>query len=362
MYSDDKKQPEVAVADVKAPEVGKFKLVEKYKIWYSIPAAIALIGIIFMIVFAAIGQGALNLGIDFTGGTKLEIQIGVDFQDKKDEVTEYVLNDLESIGVTDHDAVQYTKTNDGTLTGISITFRQPESMELDQLTPHFTNTSADDEGGNAFYAGLLEVMGDGYDEADLQISPQSISAKASETLLMTTILSLIVAVFGILIYISIRFEMLSGFIAVLALVHDSIIICCVMAIFRIPVNASFIAALITIIGYSINATIVIFDRIRENCKRLSLKQFTPREIANLSIRETMTRSINTTVTTLFTIVVLACFPIPDLQNFAIPIIVGLVAGTFSSVFLAGTSWALIRERRDQRKAKAKSSYQLAQSK
>ena len=359
MYSNDQKN-EVTTPDVNNPGIGKLKLVEKYKIWYSISAAIALIGIVFMIIFGAMGQGALNFGIDFTGGTKLEIFVGNEFSEKKAEITEYVLDDLAALGATDHDAVQYTK-RDGIETGISVTFRLPEGVEMDEITPHFTNTSDTDEGGNAFYAGLVQIMeGTEFDSTDLKISPQSISAKASGNLLMTTVLSLIVAVFAILIYITIRFEMLSGFIAVLALVHDSIIICCVMAIFRIPVNSPFIAALITIIGYSINATIVIFDRMRENCKKLSLKQFTPTEIANLSIRETMTRSINTTITTLFTIVVLACFPIPDLQYFAIPIIVGLIAGTFSSVSLAGTSWALIRERREKRKAK--SAYQLAQSK
>lgn len=355
---------ETKAADFKAPEVGKFKLVEKYKLWYTISAAIALIGIIFMIIFACLGDGALNLGIDFTGGTKLEISVGNDFASRKQEVTEYVLSDLEKLGITDHDAVQYTQTN--TIeTGISVTFRIPEGKDIDNLTGHFTNrTTTDGDGDNSFFTGLLEVIrADGldYDESELEVSPQSISAKASDALLQTTILSLIVAVFGILVYISLRFELLSGLVAVLCLVHDTVIVCAVMAIFRIPANAPFIAAIITIIGYSINATIVIFDRIRENCKRLSLKQFTAKDIANLSIRETMTRSINTTITTLFTIVVLACFPIPDLQNFAIPIIVGLLAGTFSSVFLAGTTWALIKDHRDKKK-KAQSQYLLAKSK
>lgn len=338
------------------PEVKNFKLVEKYKIWYSISAAVLAVGIIFAVIFACLGQGVFNLGIDFTGGTNLSITIRSEFNEagNKEKVTEYLEEQLAELGVTNHDAIQYTGS--GLSAGLSVTFGTIEGKELADITDFFTNSET--EGG--FYQGLVALLGENYDTDNLQISPQSISAKASSNLLQTTILSLVIAVFLILVYITIRFEMLSGFVAVLALVHDALIVCAFMAILRIPINAPFIAALITIIGYSINATIVIFDRIRENCKKLSLKQFSAHDIANLSIKETMTRSINTTITTLFTIVVLACFPIPDMRNFAIPIIIGLLAGTFSSVFLAGTSWALIRDYRD--KKKARSEYQLAKNK
>ena len=342
--------------EVKNPEVKNFKIVEKYKIWYTISAAIFAVGIIFAIVFGCIGQGVFNLGIDFTGGTNLSVTIGNEFNDEnvKKQVVDYVEEQLGELGVQGHDPIQYTGS--GLSAGLSVTFGTLADKELSEVTEFFTDTESE----TGFYQGLVAILGTDYDTTNLQISPQSISAKASSNLLQTTILSLVIAVFLILVYITIRFEMLSGFIAVLALVHDTLIVCAFMAILRIPVNAPFIAALITIIGYSINATIVIFDRIRENCKKLSLKQFSAHDIANLSIRETMTRSINTTITTLFTIVVLACFPIPDMQYFAIPIIIGLLAGTFSSVFLAGTSWALIRDYRD--KKKARSDYQLANNK
>ena len=111
----------------------------------------------------------------------------------------------------------------------------------------------------------------------------------------------------------------------------------IYVVLQIPMNMNFIAAALTILGYSINATIVVFDRVREN--RKLLRKVTFDDLVNTSIWQTLTRSINTTVTTLLTIVMVMIFGVTSIRNFAIPISVGIVAGLYSSVFLSGPIWA-----------------------
>ena len=118
-----------------------------------------------------------------------------------------------------------------------------------------------------------------------------------------------------------------------------------MAIFHIEISSTFIAALITILGYSINNTIIVFDRIRENSKSLYYKNSTATFIANQSIRETLMRSINTSITTLITIAMVAIIGVPSIRVFALPIIAGLLAGTFSSIFISPSIWAMWKDRK-----------------
>lgn len=172
------------------------------------------------------------------------------------------------------------------------------------------------------------------------------SSTVSTEILKSAILAISVALLCMLIYIIIRFELLSGIAAVLSLVHDLLIMFCGMVIFHIEVNANFIAGIITILGYSINNTIIIFDRVRENMKllggkRLNGKLVKPAYIANLSVQETIMRSINTTLTTLVTISMVAIIGVPSIRVFALPIIFGLLAGTYSSIFIAPTIWAML---------------------
>ena len=172
------------------------------------------------------------------------------------------------------------------------------------------------------------------------------SSTVSSEILKSALLAVSVALLLMLVYIIIRFELLSGIAAVLALLHDIIMMVCFMAIFHIEINSTFIAALITILGYSINNTIIIFDRARENIKfyankRINGKLVKPAYIANKSVQETIWRSINTTLTTLIMIAMVAIIGVTDIRIFALPIIFGLLAGTYSSVFLAPTIWALL---------------------
>ena len=172
------------------------------------------------------------------------------------------------------------------------------------------------------------------------------SSTVSSEILKSALLAVSVALLLMLVYIIIRFELLSGIAAVLALLHDILIMVCFMGIFHIEINSTFIAALITILGYSINNTIIIFDRVRENIKfyankRLNGKLVKPAYIANKSVQETIWRSINTTLTTLIMIAMVAIIGVTDIRIFALPIIFGLLAGIYSSVFMAPTIWAML---------------------
>lgn len=181
------------------------------------------------------------------------------------------------------------------------------------------------------------------------ISEDKVSATVGSELLGSSLQALLIAAVLMLIYISFRFELLSGLSAVLALVHDVLVMLSMYAIFRLPVNTSFIAAMLTIIGYSINATIVIFDRVRENTKYLKKETFS--NIVNTSIWQSMGRSVNTSVTTLITIVMVYILGVTSVREFALPIIIGIVCGTYSSIFLAGSFWCLLRGKKADVKAK-----------
>ena len=180
---------------------------------------------------------------------------------------------------------------------------------------------------------------------------QRIGATASSELLINCLLAILVAVLLILLYIALRFELSFGLSAIVALVHDVLIMCALMAIFRVQINSSFVAALITILGYSINNTIVVFDRIRENKKLETYQGATNAQITNISIKDTLSRTIFTTITTLIAIVMLAILGVSSIKEFAIPIIFGLVAGTYSSIFIAGTLWSVINDNTVLRKSK-----------
>ena len=148
---------------------------------------------------------------------------------------------------------------------------------------------------------------------------------------------MISAAVAMLIYISIRFkDVRAGGSAILALIHDVLVVLAAYAIFRIPVNNAFIAVLLTILGYSVNSTIVIFDRIREN--KGAFKRNQTAERINKSISQTLARSINTSLTTLFTIGAIYFLGVPSIQEFALPMMVGIIAGAYSSICISGSIW------------------------
>ena len=161
----------------------------------------------------------------------------------------------------------------------------------------------------------------------------------------------LLAIVLILLYITFRFEFRSGLAAVITLCHDICVMMALFAIFQLPVNMNFIAAALTILGYSINATIVVFDRVRENSKSISdIKIFG--DVTDRSIRQTLSRSINTSITTLIPILLILILGVPSIQNFAIALVIGILSGTYSSVFISGPLWVNLKKIGKKSAAKA----------
>ena len=280
-----------------------FKIVEKSKIWFSISLAIILIGVVLMCT------RGLNFGIDFKGGTKLVVELGDNFD--KVEV-DNIVKEYAS------DAV--TKTVEGT------------QYELDE-----TKT-----------AELFDALKEKYtlDDSAL-VSETQIGPSVGKELSRNAIIAVLVACVAMLVYIAIRFEFTFGVAAIGALIHDVLITLSVYAIFDIPVNSSFIAAMLTIVGYSINDTIVVFDRIREN--NHSMRRSNPAEIANKSINKTLARSINTSLTTLIIIGAVNVF-VPTVREFSFPLLIGIAAGAYSSIFIASPIWVILKNKMNKKKS------------
>ena len=185
------------------------------------------------------------------------------------------------------------------------------------------------------------------------VSIDHVSAIAGRDLLSNAIKALLIAFVCMLIYIAIRFSPLSGAAALFALLHDILIMCAFMVFFRkwFQVNSPFIAAILTIVGYSINNTIIIFDRIRETRAKPGYTQVDMMDVVEVSIGSTLSRTINTTLTTLFTLVCLYIFGVSSIKEFAFPLLVGMLAGTYSSVLLSGQIWAMWDKKLAANKAK-----------
>lgn len=269
------------------------KIVEKSKIWFSISIVLIVISIFSLAI------NGLNFGIDFKGGTKILIDFGKDFS--KLEVEEEIIKKYANDAVT-------TKVEDSQL--------------------EIKSNNLDSEKVSEMFKEIKEKYSL---ENSALVSQEEIGASIGKELTKKSIIALLVATIGMLIYVGIRFELSFGLAAILALLHDVIITLGIYSLFKIPVNSPFIAAILTIVGYSINDTIVIFDRIRENLKIMRRKDIS--EVADASISQTLTRSINTVLTTLITIVSVYIF-VPAVREFTFPITIGILWGSYSSIFVA----------------------------
>ena len=183
---------------------------------------------------------------------------------------------------------------------------------------------------------LMNALWAKYPAAELK-EANDISGTVSNEMQQAAIKATAIAAAAMLVYISIRFrDLRAGGSAILALIHDVLVVLAAYAVFRIPVNNTFIAVLLTILGYSINSTIVIFDRIREN-----KENYSPAEAAekiDKSISQTLSRSINTSMTTLFTVGAIYVLGVPSIKEFALPMMVGIIAGAYSSICISGSVW------------------------
>ena len=208
--------------------------------------------------------------------------------------------------------------------------------------------------------GLEAELSQIYPDMDTETATASyVGPVAGATLVRNAVISVLLAAVLMLAYIALRFDFASGLAAVIGLLHDVLIMIAFMVILRsvIQMNSSFIAAMLTIVGYSINNTIVIFDRIRENNKKPAYAGMKREEMVSISVRESLGRTINTTLTTLVTIVTLYILGVDTIREFSLPIIVGILAGAYSANMINGYVWAALEELRiahkSQKKLKAK---------
>jgi preprotein translocase subunit SecF len=280
---------------------------ENTRIYLMISAAIIAVALI-MSVF---GLG-MNLGIDFTGGSLLKYEMGAEFDVK---VVEAALKDA---GIAES---QIAKAG--------------ENMTELQIRTKDLGENADD-----LRVAFEEKLAETYPEATF-ITIDTVGAVAGKDLIANAVKSCLIVFVCLLIYIAIRFDLNSGLAALVALAHDILIMVSFMVFARgiFQVNSPFIAAALTIIGYSINNTIVVFDRIRENNRLLDYKEGSRQQVVEISVGQTLARTINTTITTLVTLVVLYILGVDSIREFTFPLIIGMLAGVYSSVMLSGQIWA-----------------------
>ncbi len=298
----------------KARAFGHFDFVGHRNVFFAISIVLILVGPVSMGVNAAMGNGVLNQSLDFSGGTST-----------------------------------------------TVTFNEP--MTLDELEadvkPIFTEASGDnevqfqiDQTSNDVYIKtpvlsvpereeVSERLQEDYGLESEDVAFETISSIVSGEMRRDAVIAVIVATICMLIYITIRFrDVRFACSAVIALLHDVLIVFACYALVRIAVGSTFIACMLTIVGYSINATIVIFDRIRENLKLMPAADL--KEIVNNSISQTLTRSIYTSFTTFITIFLLFVLGVATIKEFALPLMVGVIIGAYSSVCVTGALWYVMR--------------------
>ena len=292
-----------------------FSFTKHFKVFAIISAVLIAAGLVGLILSLCGVSNVFNFDIDFVGGTTFEFQLD---RTADKAVTDHVAELYEQALGRKPSSVTSTGTSTGE-TGVRI-----KALEL---------TDAEVE---AVRDAVVQAYGV---DVEKGYQVERVSASVGKDLTRSAFLASGVAVLLILLYIAIRFEFRSGIAAVIALIHDLLVMLSVYVIFRIPFNINFIAAALTILGYSINATIVVFDRVRENRKTMKTGSFPV--IVDTSIWDTMSRSINTTVTTLIVMLMLLIFGVSSIRNFALPICVGVLCGCYSSVCISGPLWNLL---------------------
>ncbi|HEY8496324.1 MAG TPA: protein translocase subunit SecF [Limnochordales bacterium] len=285
-------------------------------------ATLALSAVLVVLSLINLGVRGLNLGIDFTGGTLLERQLGrpVTAGDVRQVLASAELADLDVAGAViqplddPHDVLIRT--------------RPLTSEEIERLDAALAG---------AF--GSVEIL-----------RTELVGPVIGAELVRRALLAVALASLGILVYVSLRFEFKFAVASIVALLHDAIIATGVVSALGVEVNSPFIAAILTVIGYSLNATIVIFDRVRENLQLRKGESIF--DLLNRSLNETLARTIHTSATTLLVVVTLFLFGGSTLRDFMLVLLVGLTVGTYSSMMVANPLWWLWKEREERRRGEA----------
>lgn len=283
------------------------KIIKLRKVFFIISLSLILLGIGFGLV------KGFNFGIDFTGGTMITVPTGklISSDKIRDSLKEFNLDlIIQHSGKDDSEVIIKTKE--------SIDASKREEMRK-VLVEKFSLPK------------------------DLQITGEQFGPNIGKEISQKAITSIILASAGMLIYIWIRFKLVYGIAAITSLIHNILIVLGIYAILQIQVNSNFIAAMLTIVGYSINDTIVIFDRIRDN-ERILRKRKDINLVVGTSIEESLSRTFITSLTTFVVIFLLYFLGVPTMKDFAFPIMCGIIIGTYSSICIAGPIWLEIKLR------------------
>lgn len=313
-----------------------------------LPIVIVLVAVI-MIVALGTRPGssysdAVGVGIDFEGGTILTVTLGKDAKDNYNTNRDAIIKAIQDVEYKGAKVVvsysQLQEANDVNKT--AIVFRYKNVLDNDADIAEMNEAIRDAVDKNAFPDINL---------AD-KITYQSIGATAASDLLSKAGIALAVSLALILVYIIIRFTLMSAFAAIIALIHDIVIMFALTVICRVQINSSYVAAMITIVAYSINNTIIIFDRCREMIKPLKgQKNIDYKGIGDQAVRASLTRTIYSTLTTMVTVIFLAILGSESIREFCVPIILGLLAGLYSALTIATPLWAAMSISFDKTKEK-----------
>ena len=288
----------------------KFDIAGRAKIWFIISLLIIIPGLISM------ATRGLNFGIDFTGGTIIDLKFEQPVEISK------IRESLKPFGL-DGATIQLSGETSDVASSTDVMIR---TVDLEETQRKEVMAGIKNSVGN------YEVMRE-----------EKVGATIGGELIFNAVMALVISWVLIILYIAYRFEFRFGFAAIVALIHDILIVLAFFSFTQKQVDSSFVAALLTIVGYSINDTIVIFDRIRENLKLHFRRGGNVGELVNRSIYQTLTRSLYTVFTCLFTTFALYFFGGETTKDFAFALIVGFSSGCYSSIFIAGPLWLTFRD-------------------
>ncbi len=296
--------------------MARFDIIGKRKIWYAISSVLIIASLFFMVT------RGFNMGIDFTGGTIMDLRFekAVNINDVRAVLNEYNLS---------NSTIQ--------LSGESSSSTESENVMI-------RTVDLEEQERKEVMAALTDKLG-----AYQVLREEKVGATMGTELIMNAVYATIISWLLIIAYVSYRFEFKFGISAVLGLAHNVIIVLGAFALTQRQIDSSFVAALLTIIGYSINDTIVIFDRIRENLKRHFRKNGDIVELVNTSIYQTMTRSIYTVSTVLFATFALYFFGGDTTKDFAFALLIGFFCGAYTSIFIASPLWVTFRRYSDKKR-------------
>lgn len=276
-----------------------YKIIEKRKIWFTISLIVIAIGIFTM------ATKGLEYGLDFKGGTIVEINLGQDFNKQDvDNIIKKYSSDFQS-NKTDNKSISIKSTN-------------------------LSNNAV---------SSIVKAVKTKYKKSNLT-NQENIGAVIGSETRVKALEAIIVAIIAMFIYIAIRFEFSFGIAAMISLTHNILVMLSVYAVLRVSIDSNFIAAALTVIGYSVHDTIVVFDRIRENQKYMRGQE--PIVVADASVTQTLARSINTVLTVVMTLTSVYVL-VPSVRVFSEPILIGIISGCYSSICIASPCWVIIKK-------------------